>query len=298
MCAAVRMHDDEPDIDAALVRRLVATQFPQWRSLPLSPVAAPGADHAMFRLGTELAVRLPRVAWASAGVERERHWLPRLAPRLPRPIPVPLAAGRPTAGYPWEWSVLRWLDGANPVAGALAAPLQLAHDLAGFVNALRAVDPGDGPPAARGVPLAARDAPTRAAIGRLHGTIDTAAATALWEKALRLPEHPGGPSWMHGELSPGNLLLVGQRLSAVLDFGAMGIGDPTVDLIAAWNLLPAGARPAFRAALAADDAAWERGRAWALSIALIQLPYYRSTNPALAANARHVIREVLADRSV
>ncbi|MFD0275469.1 aminoglycoside phosphotransferase family protein [Kitasatospora sp. NPDC127111] len=298
MCAAARMHDDEPDIDATLVRRLLAAQFPQWKTLPLRPVAPSGADNAMFRLGPELAVRLPRVGWAADSVGREQRWLPRLAPHLPLPIPEPLAHGRPAAGYPWEWSVLRWADGANPVVGSVTAPLQLARDLAGFITALRAVDPADGPPAARGVPLAARDAPTRAAIGRLRGAIDTEAATALWDKALRLPERAGRPVWMHGDLSPGNVLLSGQRLTSVIDFGAMGVGDPTVDLIVAWNLLPAAARPVLRTALAADDADWERGRAWALSIALIQLPYYRSTNPALAANARHVIREVLADRSV
>ncbi|MFJ9947283.1 aminoglycoside phosphotransferase family protein [Kitasatospora sp. NPDC091207] len=301
MCAAARMHDrlhdDEPDIDTALVRRLLAAQFPQWKGLPLERVAGAGTDNAMFRLGPELAVRLPRVGWAAESVGREHRWLPQLAPQLPLPVPAPLALGRPTAGYPWEWSVLRWLDGANPVVGATTAPFQLAQDLAGFVTALRTVDPTGGPPAPRGVPLAARDASTRAAIGRLRGAIDTEAATAVWEKALRLPDHVGGPTWMHGDLSPGNVLLSRQHLTAVIDFGLMGVGDPTVDLIVAWNLLPATARPVFRAALTADDAAWERGRAWALSIALIQLPYYRTTNPALAANARHVIREVLADRS-
>ncbi|MER6400876.1 aminoglycoside phosphotransferase family protein [Kitasatospora sp. NPDC001603] len=298
MCAAARMHDDEPDIDTALVRRLLAAQFPHWAGLPLERVASSGTDNAMFRLGPELAVRLPRVGWAAESVEREQRWLPKLAPHLPLPIPAPLALGRPAAGYPWEWSVLRWIDGANPVVGATTAPIQLAQDLAGFITALRAVDPADGPPGSRGVPLASRDASTRAAIGRLRGSIDTDAATTVWEKALRLPEHSGRPAWMHGDLSPGNLLLGNRRLRAVIDFGVMGVGDPTVDQIVAWNLLPAAARPAFRAALAADDATWARGRAWALSIALIQLPYYRTTNPALAANARHVIREVLADRSV
>lgn len=293
-----RLYDDEPDIDSALVRRLVAAQFPQWRGLPLERVVSSGADNAMFRLGPELAVRLPRVGFAADSIRREREWLPRLAPHLPLPIPVPLAHGRPAAGYPWEWSVLRWAKGVNPAVGAIAAPLQLAQDLAGFISALRTVDPADGPPAQRGVPLRLRDAATRAAIGRLHGAIDTATATALWEKALQLPDRAGRPVWMHGDLSPGNVLLGGRRLGSVIDFGAAGVGDPTVDLIAAWNLLPATARPVFRAGVAADDVEWERGRAWALSIALIQLPYYRTTNPALAANARHVIREVLADRSL
>ncbi|MBV6700633.1 aminoglycoside phosphotransferase family protein [Kitasatospora aureofaciens] len=292
------MHPDEPDIDAALVRRLLSAQFPQWVGLPVRPVTSTGTDNAMFRLGPDLAVRLPKVGWAAEGVGREQFWLPRLAPQVPQPIPAPIALGRPAAGYPWGWSVVRWLDGVNPAVGALAAPTQLARDLAGFITALRAVDPAGGPSAARGVPLASRDGATRAALGRLAGTIDTEAATEVWDKALRLPDYAGPPTWMHGDLSPGNLLVTGTgRLGAVIDFGLMGVGDPTVDLIAAWTLLPASARPAFRTALGADDAMWSRARAWALSIALIVIPYYRHTNPPLAANARHVVREVLADRS-
>ncbi|MFI8458900.1 aminoglycoside phosphotransferase family protein [Kitasatospora sp. NPDC085464] len=299
MCAATRMHPDEPVVDAALVRRLISAQFPQWEHLPITPVGSAAADNAMFRLGPELAVRLPRVEWAAGDLRRERQWLPRLAPRLPLPIPAPLAVGRPAAGYPWEWAVLHWIDGVNPAVGTLAAPDALARDLAGFVNALRAVDPADAPAGHRSVPLASRDGATRAAIAQLAGSIDTAAATALWDKALRLPDHAGPPQWMHGDLTPGNLLLSRSgRLAAVIDFALMGVGDPTADLIAAWNLLPAAARPAFRAALRADDAMWARGRAWAFSIALVTIPYYRHTDAALTANARHVVREVLADRSV
>ncbi|MFI2612969.1 aminoglycoside phosphotransferase family protein [Kitasatospora sp. NPDC018619] len=299
MCAATRIHTDGPVVDAALVRRLIAAQFPQWEHLPVTPAAASGADNAMFRLGPELAVRLPRVGWAATGLRREQQWLSRLAPRLPVPVPAPLAVGRPAAGYPWEWSVLRWLDGTNPVAGALAAPGPLAHDLAGFVRALRAADPTGAPASQRSVPLASRDGATRAAIAQLAGTVDAAAATALWDKALRLPEYAGLPVWLHGDLTPGNLLLTGTgRLAAVIDFALMGVGDPSADLIAAWNLLPASARPAFRAALHADEAMWARGRAWAFSLALVAIPYYRHTDQALTANARRVVREVLADRSV
>ncbi|MCP2167397.1 aminoglycoside phosphotransferase family protein [Goodfellowiella coeruleoviolacea] len=294
---AGRMHADEVDIDAALVRRLVATQFPQWTDLPVEPVESSGTDNAMFRLGADMAVRLPRIAGAVPDVAREHRWLPRLAPRLPVAVPTPLGLGAPGEGYPWSWSVYRWLDGTNPVVGHLAEPDLLAADLAGFVAALRRVDPAGGPPAGRGVALAARDAPTRAAIAQLHGMIDTERATAAWERALRLPEHTGPPAWLHGDLGPGNVLVTAGRLTAVIDFGGVGVGDPTADLIVAWNLLPANARRAFRTALDVDDTTWARGRGWALSIALIQLPYYHRTNPALADNARHVIREVLTDES-
>ncbi|MFF2349788.1 aminoglycoside phosphotransferase family protein [Kitasatospora sp. NPDC058115] len=294
-----RLHDDEPAIDTGLVRRLIAAQFPQWKGLPLTPVGFATTDNAMFRLGPELAVRLPRAAWAAGNLGREQYWLPRLARQLPVPVPAPVGQGRPTVGYPWSWSVLRWLDGANPVPGSIPNPVQLAHDLADFLTALRSAETGPQAPAAlRSGPLAGRDAATRAAIGRLRGVIDTETTTALWDKALRLPEPTGPGVWVHGDLTPGNLLVTGQRLSAVLDFGLLGTGDPTVDLLPAWSLLPPSARQAFRTALAVDDATWERGRAWALSLALVQLPYYRTTNPPLAANARHIVREVLADRSV
>jgi aminoglycoside phosphotransferase (APT) family kinase protein len=221
--------------------------------------------------------------------------MPRLAPGLPVAIPVPLGRGRPGAGFPWSWSVCRWLEGENPAVDRIAQPRSLAGELAEFITALRRIDPADGPASGRGVPLAQRDAPTRAAIDELHGLIDTDAATAVWEQALRIPVWPGPAAWSHGDLSPGNVLIRRGRLSAVIDFGGVGVGDPTVDLIVAWNLLPAGVRPVFRAALGVDDATWARGRGWALSIALIQLPYYQDTNPVLAGSARHVIREVLAD---
>ncbi|WP_093798214.1 aminoglycoside phosphotransferase family protein [Streptomyces sp. Wb2n-11] len=294
MCA-VRTHADGADIDVSLVRRLVDGQFPQWAGLPVEPVVSSGTENAMYRLGEDMAVRLPRREGAAGDVEGEQRWLPRLAPHLPVAVPAPLAKGGPAEGCPWSWSVYRWLEGGNPVAGRVAEPGPLAGDLGKSVTALREIDPVGGPPSGRGVPLATRDAPTRAAIGEMHGIIDTEAATAAWEEALRIPERSGPAAWSHGDLSPGNVLADRGRLSAVIDFGVAGAGDPSVDLIVAWNLLPAEARGVFREALRADDATWARGRGRALSIAFIQLPHYRNTNPVLAAGARHVIREVFAD---
>lgn len=290
-----RMHADEVDTSTDLVADLVAEQFPQWAGLPVAAVASSGTDNAMYRLGPEMAVRLPRIPGAVAAVEHEHTWLPRLAPALPAPVPAPLGRGGPGAGYPWEWSVLRWVEGANPLVGALPDAAGLAGDLAAVVTALRAVDPAGGPPAGRGVPLRTRDTPTRRAIAESTGLVDTAAVAAVWAEALRLPERAHPAAWCHGDLSPGNVLVSGGRLSGVIDFAGVGVGDPTVDLIVAWNLLPPEARDAFRTAVSADDATWLRGRAWALSIAIIQLPYYKDTNPALAANSRHVIAEVLTD---
>jgi aminoglycoside phosphotransferase (APT) family kinase protein len=295
MCAG-KMHDDEADIDDALVRRLLTTQFPQWAALPIKRVASDGTVNAMYRLGEDMAVRLPLVESGAKDVAVERQLLTRLAPLLPVAIPVPLGEGAPAEDYPWHWSVYRWLAGENPVVGGMPDPNGFAMDLAEFVTALRSIDPTDGPPAYRGGPLAEQDAGTRSAIEALDGMIDTEAATAAWDECLlQARSWTGPPVWVHGDLMPGNLLTVDGRLSAVIDFGTVGVGDPACDLIVAWNLLPVEARSIYRDALQVDDAAWARGRGRALSMALIQLPYYKDTNPGMASNARHVIKEVLAD---
>lgn len=295
MCA-LRMRPDEVDIDTPLVRRLIADRYPRWAGLPVQRLASSGTENAMFRLGAELVVRLPRYSGAVAGVVHERRWLPRLAPHLPCASPEPLGRGGAGHGFPWPWSVYRWLDGANPVAGAVEDPCSLAVDLAAYITALRGIDTADAPACPRGVPLSTRDTPTREAIAQLAGRTDTEAVTLLWEEALAVPGYAGAPVWAHGDLSPGNVLTAGGRLAAVIDFGCVGVGDPAVDLIVAWNLLPAEVRGVFREAVGADEAEWARGRGWALSISLIQLPYYWDTNPALAANSRHVIGEILAER--
>ncbi|NXY95388.1 aminoglycoside phosphotransferase family protein [Streptomyces sp. BR123] len=292
------MHADEPDTDTSLVHRLVAAQFPRWAGLAVKPVDSHGTSHVMYRLGERMVVRLPRTAGAAEDIERECTWLPRLAPSLPVPVPVPLGRGEPGDGYPFPWAVYRWLDGEVPAAGRIPDPGRLARDLGGFVTALRRIDPAGGPASYRSETLAARDAATRTAIAGLRIPADAdaepAALTAAWEAALRAPEWPGPPVWIHADLQPGNLLLSGDRLGAVIDFGCMGLGDPAVDLLPAWYVLPAGARDAFRAAATVDDAAWARGRGWALSVALLELNYYRDTNPSMTATARRVVHEVLA----
>jgi aminoglycoside phosphotransferase (APT) family kinase protein len=295
---ARRLHTDEVETDGALVRRLLADQFPRWAELPIERVRTPGSDHVLYRLGDDLVVRLPRKEGVDQQVDKEREWLPRLAPLLPHAVPGPVAKGRPSAEYPFCWSVYRWVDGTNPGDGVETC--ELAVDVARFVAALQRIDTKGGPPAGvqnfgRGRPLADRDAPTRAAIAELDGRVDVAAVTAAWEDALRAPAWDGRPVWLHGDLTPENLLVRGDRLAAVLDFGCLGVGDPACDLMVAWTLLGVEARGVFRAALDVDDASWARGRGWALSTGLIALPYYKDTHPVRAANARYRIAEVLAD---
>ncbi|MFG2952072.1 aminoglycoside phosphotransferase family protein [Streptomyces adustus] len=286
-------------IDGDLVRRLIAGQFPQWAGLTIKRFPSGGTVNVMYRLGDDMVVRLPLVQGGSGDVAKERTWLPRLAPHLPTTVPKALGYGEPVEGYPWAWSVYQWLEGENPEAGALREPVQLAEDLAGFVAAMRNITLPGAPPAHRGGALASLDAETRAAIEELRGIpqegVDCAAATAVWEEALRAPVWSGPPVWLHADLMPGNLLVDGGRLTSVIDFGCLGTGDPACDLFPAWNLLPAKAREVFRQALRVDDATWIRGRGRTLSQALIALPYYRETNPAMAHNARHVIRTVLQE---
>ncbi|MGA5423796.1 aminoglycoside phosphotransferase family protein [Streptomyces lavendulocolor] len=285
-------------IDDDLVRRLVAGRFPEWAALPVKRFPSGGTVNDVYRLGDDMVVRLPLTEGGAADLVREREWLPRLAERLPVGIPEVLGAAGPGEGFPWAWSVYRWLDGTNPRPEALDEPLLLAEDLARFVAAMWSVELPGAPAAYRGGPLDMLDAATRAAIGRLRGIpeegVDCDAALDVWEEALRAPGPHGAPVWVHADLMPGNLLVDGGRLGAVIDFGCMGVGDPACDLFPAWNLLPAGAREVFRAALGVDDATWLRGRARAFSQALISLPYHRGSNPAMADNARHVIRAVLA----
>jgi aminoglycoside phosphotransferase (APT) family kinase protein len=294
------MHPGMHPIDDDLVRGLIAAQFPQWAELAVERWPSGGTVNAMYRLGDDMVVRLPLVAGGAKDVAMEQDWLPRLASWLPTDIPEVLGAGQPAKGYPWPWSVYRWLAGEHPKTGALNEPVLLAKDLAEFVAAMRSITLPGAPRAHRGGAVASLDGATRAAIEQLRGIpeegVDCGAVAAVWEEALRA-QGRDEQVWLHADLMPGNLLLDGGRLSAVIDFGCAGVGDPACDLFPAWNLLPAEAREVFREALGVDDATWIRGRCRTLSQALIALPYYRKTNPAMADNARHVIRAVLDETS-
>lgn len=296
---ADKMHADKVDIDVSLARRLVATQFPQWAGLPIKPVEFDGWDNRTFRLGAHMTVRLPSAAAYALQVEKEHRWLPKLAPLLPLPIPVPLAKGAPAAGYPWHWSVYRWLDGEPATIEPIADLCQFATALAQFLRALQRIDSAGGPAPGRhnffrGGPLTVYDAQTRQAIAALDGRIDTEAASAMWEAALQATWH-GTPVWLHGDVAAGNLLVEGGQLSAVIDFGSSGVGDPSCDLAIAWTLFGGESRDAFRATLQLDDATWARGRGWTLWKGLITLAEHINTNPLEAGRTRRVIDEVLAD---
>jgi len=286
------MHPDEVDIDVDLVRRLLVSQHPQWANLVLDFVASTGTVNAIWRLGADLYVRLPRLRSWAADLEKELQWLPVLAPRLSVDVPEPISAGKPQFGFPFTWAIYRWHEGEPLDRMRVADERRTAEVLAQFVGELRGIDSSGAPRSRRDRPMQARDAEARAAIVAARDLVDTQAVTEAWDAALRAPEWDGTVVWTHGDLLPPNALLVDGRIAAVIDFGNMGVGDPAVDLIAAWTILGEDGRDAFRGALDADDATWSRARGFALHQALLVIPYYRESNPAFVAMAQRTVREI------
>ena len=280
------------------VSRLVASQFPHWADLPVREVSLQGWDNRTFRLGDELSVRLPSAAGYVPQIGKEHRWLPRLAPCLPLPIPVPIAKGQPAENYPSEWSVYRWLPGEPAATACIPDLTRFASDLAQFLGALYRIDPGDGPPAGphsfyRGGQLSTYDAETRRSIETLADEIDPDLTTAIWEDALAASwQEP--PVWVHGDVAVANLLVQDGHLSAVIDFGCSAVGDPACDTVIAWTYLSGKSREVFRSEVPVDPGAWIRGRGWALWKALILIEGYRKTDQAKANEARRILTEVLS----
>ncbi|WP_238412408.1 aminoglycoside phosphotransferase family protein [Saccharothrix deserti] len=290
--------DGRAGIDAALVKRLIASQFPQWRDLPVTPVEVDGWDNRTYRLGDDMSVRLPTGEGYAPAVEKEHRWLPVLAPSLPVPVPVSLAMGEPGEGYPFHWSVRRWLDGQTAAPDRIDDLPAFAVSIADFIRALQRIDATDGPPAGahcfyRGTPPAHYDDWTQSALTKLEGRIDTERAAAVWDDALRAPAWAGPPVWFHGDIASGNLLVDGGKLTAVIDFGGSGVGDPACDLVIAWTMFSGESREAFRDAVDLDTATWARARGWALWKALITLA--DETDETRAAINHRVVDEILND---
>jgi aminoglycoside phosphotransferase (APT) family kinase protein len=286
------MHSDELEIDEALVRRLLGEQFPQWVDLPLRRIEPAGTVNAIFRLGDELSVRLARREGPTEPGGKEFDWLPRLAPSLPVEIPVPVAQGHPTGGYPWFWEIHTWVEG-EIVSVEDLDPIGAARDLASLVGALQQLSPAGAPPG-RGIPLADRDDEIRYWLARFDGD---PALTEEWERALAAPRWDGRPVWHHGDLDARNWLVRAGRISGVIDWGSMGVGDPACDVMVAWKLHSSAARDAFREALPTDDATWQRARGWALSQAVAALAYYTpENNPTLYREAEAWLDLVLSER--
>ena len=263
----------QPKIDVALVQNLIASQIPQWKNLPISPVENGGWDNRTFHLGESMLVRMPSAEKYAAKIEKEFRWLPILAPLLPNQIPIPLVMGNPNDEYPWQWGVYKWLEGETVSAVANIDLNQLARNLASFLNALHAIDTSGGPLAGehnfyRGGSLEVYDAQVKQTITILKDKIDALAIKNIWEFAIAT-QWQKAPVWVHGDVASGNLLIQNGKLSAVIDFGGLAIGDPACDLAIAWTLFNNTSRQIFKNSLAVDEQTWLRGQAWALWKALI-----------------------------
>lgn len=304
------MHTNEIPTSVDLVKQLLADQFPAYADRDVFPVPSAGTDNALFRLGDDLAVRMPRIGWATDSITREFRWMPVLAPQLSLPVPEPVVMGEPGRGYPCSWTICQWLPGTNPPVGATPNQTDFAVRLAGFLRSLQSVDTTDAPHSSRGIAVSTRDEEVRKAVAELMEiqatgppddpavapilNIDLGEVLAVWGQDMVAEDWDRPPVWIHADLSPLNVLCdTGGQLSAVIDFGTLGIGDPAVDAYGAWNLLDASSREVFREEIGFDDQTWARGRAWALSIAILQLPYYYRTNPGLTAVSHQVLGQIL-----
>jgi aminoglycoside phosphotransferase (APT) family kinase protein len=295
----MRMHADQVDLTADTVAHLVADQFPQWRDLPVCALNSHGTVNALFRLGDEIVLRFP--LRPSVDTESrdallgEQDNARRVAAHVPLPVPEPVGFGEPGKGYAGLWTAYRWIPGETASSGSISDPDAFAHDLAGFISALHGIDTlgrtWDG--LTRGGPLHPQDEYVRRCLDESTHLTDTVRLAQSWKRCLDAPIHDAADVWIHADLMPGNLLVRDGRLAAVIDLGAVGIGDPAVDLMPAWNLLSAGSRETFRRALGVDDATWERGRGWAIVQAIGALPYYVNTNAVMAQTARHTLCAVL-----
>lgn len=288
-------------VEPRTARRLVDAQFPQWSHLALRPVTFSGWDNSTFRLGRYMVVRLPTAAEYAWSVEKEQRWLPRLAPHVSLPIPSVLGAGLPAEDYPFPWSVYGWIDGERATPESLADPTQFASDLADFLASLRAVDAEGGPLPGdhnwnRGASLSRFDTAVEGSLEALAGHINVRRARRVWERA-RSASWDGRHQWFHGDLSPANLLQTGGQLSAVIDFGACGVGDPACDLGAVWAMLTKEGRTVFREHLPVDDAEWARGQGWALWNALWRLAEHVNAAPRDDGDASlRVVEAILESR--
>lgn len=261
-------NEAEVRIDVSLVRRLISEQFPQWADLPIKPVESSGWDNRTFHLGEHMTVRMPSTVAYASQVEKEQYWLPKLAPHLPIAIPKPIAMGKPTREYPWGWSIYQWLEGETASTACINDFNKFAERLANFLRALQQCNTTDGPISGpenfyRGGPLSVYDVDTRKAIAQIEDKNLADTLMPIWEKALA-STWQNEPVWIHGDIAVGNLLISNGKLSAVIDFGQLAIGDPACDLAIYWTFLSGESQNIFRQVLKLDSDTWDRARGWVL----------------------------------
>jgi aminoglycoside phosphotransferase (APT) family kinase protein len=296
----VQMHDNQLTVLPDTVRDLVRDQFPEWRDLRIQALAAQGTDNAIFRVGEELSARYPLrpadVGATRRALEDEAQAAHELAGRTRFPTPEPIALGEPGRGYPLPWSVQTWIPGKIATPGEPAASVAFAHDLAEFIRDLRAIDTrgrtfrGSG----RGGELRSHDAWVETCLEKSGGFLDVARLRRMWAELRQLPRE-AQDAMTHGDLIPGNVLVMHERLAGVLDVGGFGPADPALDLVSAWHLLEAGPRRQLREALGCDDLEWQRGKAWAFQQAMGAVWYYRESNQAMSHMGQVTLERLIAD---
>lgn len=291
-----KMHTEELEISLTLVKKLIKDQCPKYCSLPLKPIKTTGTTHALFRLGSEYLIRLPRLEESSVNIEKENEFLPQFEKFLSIPISIPIFKGNPNNDYPCNWMIVKWQEGKIADFDEETEFFDLAKDLALFINELHSIEVNNGPLSRRGIPLNSKDLQhqVKSAIEKLKDELNINEIKNLWEELSNIPYWDKKPVWIHGDLLPGNILVKDKRLSAVIDFSDLGIGDPACDLIPAWCIFNSQSRNHFKKHLLnVDESTWQRSRGWALCIGLIILPYYKHTNPSLVNVAKKMIDQVI-----
>jgi aminoglycoside phosphotransferase (APT) family kinase protein len=301
--AGVQMHANQLTVSVETVRALVAEQFPEWRNLPIRSIAAQGTVNAIFRIGDRFAARFPL---EPRGVGATRRWLEAeaeaarmLVGRTRFPTPEPVALGEPGSGYPLVWSVQTWLPGVVATDEDPGESVAFAHDLAAFINDVRAIDTrgrtfgGKG----RGGDLPSHDAWMETCFRHSQQLLDVPRLRRMWTVMRTLPRSAAGDVMTHGDLIPGNVLVSDGQLAGILDVGGLGPADPALDLVSAWHLLEAGPRQVLRTDLGSDDLEWERGMAWAFEQAMGAVWYYVDSNPAMSRMGRRTLDRIMAAES-
>ncbi len=290
---------DRIDIPTSIVYDLIKQQFPQWADLPIKPVESSGWDNYTFHLSEEMLIRFPSAERYASQVQKEQHWLQKLAPHLSFQIPEPLAMGKPSRNYPYNWSIYRWIEGEVPNELSDENKNLFASDLAQFLIELQRTDTTDAPLPGkhnfyRGASPDVYDTEIRSAIKQLKNYIDVKTVTGIWERAIRT-RWQNEPVWIHGDMSTDNLLLKEDRLTAVIDFGGLGIGDPACDLVIAWTFFEPESRDVFKKRLGLDSDTWDRARGWALWKALIVIADCEDKTCPLALKRFGEIQEIVGE---
>jgi aminoglycoside phosphotransferase (APT) family kinase protein len=286
-------------INIDLVTRLINEQFPEWSHLSITPVKTGGNDNRTFHLGDHMSVRLPSAASYAPQVEKEQKWLPILAKKLSLPVSIPIAKGNPTEEYPWSWSIYKWLEGEQLSHNNIDNLNHLAKDLGSFLNELQDIDASGGPLAGkhnfyRGGSLSTYNEESLNAIENNKGTFDGGLLSEIWNIALE-SEWESEPVWVHGDIAPGNLLVKDGKLCAIIDFGILGVGDPSCDAAIAWTFFDDTSRKVFKNKINFDEGTWNRARGWALWKALITYDAHIDSDKVIAEEASNTIWTIVED---